>query len=107
MATGDYHNPVLLGESIHALSVVPGGIYVDCTFGGGGHASAILQLLDQRGRLIAFDQDRDALQNKPDDEKLLQIHQNFSHIQRYLRLHGIETEKRFLADLSLSHTLLD
>ena len=66
-----YHIPVLLNEVIENLNIIPSGIYVDCTFGGGGHAKAILERLDENGRLIAFDQDADAKQNLPDDERVI------------------------------------
>ncbi len=107
MATGEYHIPVLLRETIHALSVIPGGVYVDCTFGGGGHAKAILGQLNKNGKLIAFDQDIDAQKNKPEDARFLLIHQNFRHVRRYLRLNHIEKVNGVLADLGVSSHLFD
>ncbi len=78
-----YHIPVLLNEAIRALNIKPGGIYVDCTFGGGGHSREILKHLNAEGRLVAFDQDADARQNVPDDERVLFVPHNFRHLQRF------------------------
>src|SRR6187549_3436025 len=83
----NYHTPVLLNESIDGLNIQPDGVYVDCTFGGGGHSRAILQQLNENGRLIVFDQDDAARNNLPDDERVIFIPQNFRHLQRFLRLH--------------------
>ncbi len=85
----EYHNPVLLEESVKGLHIKPNGIYVDITFGGGGHSRKILNALGDTGKLFAFDQDADALQNTIEDHRFLLIHQNFRHIKRFLRLHGI------------------
>jgi 16S rRNA (cytosine1402-N4)-methyltransferase len=85
-----YHVPVLLNEVIEHLNIRPDGMYVDCTFGGGGHSRAILEKLDADGRLLVFDQDSDAIRNLPDDERVTFIPHNFRHIQRFLRLHGVE-----------------
>ena len=74
----NYHIPVLLQETIDGLSINPGGIYVDCTFGGGGHSKAILEKLGEKGKLIAFDQDEDASKNLPDDKRMLFIATKFS-----------------------------
>src|SRR4051812_42448675 len=82
-----YHTPVLLQESIDGLDIWPGGIYVDCTFGGGGHSKAILEQLNENGKLIVFDQDEDARKNLPKDERVIFVAQNFRHLQRFLRLH--------------------
>lgn len=103
----EYHIPVLLTETIQGLNIRPGGIYVDCTFGGGGHARAILQNLNSEGRLIAFDQDADAEKNIPDDERIIFVPQNFRHIKRFLRLHGIEKVDGVLADLGVSSHQFD
>lgn len=102
-----YHTPVLLNESIDALEIRPGGIYVDCTFGGGGHAKAILDKLKESGKLIAFDQDANAKQNLPDDPRLLFIHENFRHVRRFLKLHNIEQVDGLLADLGVSSHQFD
>lgn len=103
----NYHIPVLLKEAIDGLNIKPGGIYVDCTFGGGGHSSAILQQLDDTGKLIAFDQDADAERNLPDDKRVIFIPQNFRHIQRFLRLHKITKVDGILADLGVSSHQFD
>lgn len=102
-----YHVPVLLQETIAALNIKPEGIYVDCTFGGGGHAKAILALLSKKGKLVAFDQDDDARQNLPDDERLVFVPQNFRHIKRFLRLHEIVQVDGILADLGVSSHQFD
>lgn len=97
-----YHVPVMLSESIDALDISPNGIYVDLTFGGGGHSRAILERLSKRGRLIAFDQDRDALANIPNDKKLTFVESNFRFMRGWLRYHGIEEVDGILADLGVS-----
>ena len=83
-----YHIPVLLDEVIEGLNIQPGGIYVDCTFGGGGHSKAILAKLSAKGRLVAFDQDDDARENLPGDERVIFIPQNFRHLQRFRFIGG-------------------
>jgi len=98
----DYHVPVLLSEAIDSLQITLDGIYVDCTFGGGGHSAAILQRLGPNGKLVAFDQDADARRNVPNDERVLFEPHNFKHIQRFLRLHRIEKVDGILADLGVS-----
>jgi 16S rRNA (cytosine1402-N4)-methyltransferase len=103
----DYHVPVLLHEAIDGLAIKPDGVYVDCTFGGGGHARAILQKLGPQGRLIAFDQDADAQRNLPADDRLLFIPQNFRHLQRFLRLHQVTAVDGILADLGVSSHQFD
>jgi len=103
----EYHVPVLLEEAIAALAIQPDGIYVDCTFGGGGHSKAILQKLGEKGKLVAFDQDADARQNLPDDPRLIFIPQNFRHLQRFLRLQGIKAVDGILADLGVSSHQFD
>ena len=102
-----YHVPVLLKESVDALGIVPGGIYVDLTFGGGGHSGEILRRLDSRGRLYAFDQDPDAHANKPADERLELIRGNFRYMRGYLRSHGVEAVDGILADLGISSHHID
>lgn len=103
----EYHIPVLLHETVDGLITDAGGIYVDCTFGGGGHSRAILERLNENGRLIAFDQDDDAKRNLPDDERILFIPQNFRHIQRFLRLHTITAVDGIMADLGVSSHQFD
>jgi 16S rRNA (cytosine1402-N4)-methyltransferase len=100
--SSEYHIPVLLNEVIENLQVKPGGVYVDCTFGGGGHSKAILEKLGVNGKLVAFDQDADAKRNIPDDERVLFIPQNFRYLQRFLRLNGIMEVDGILADLGVS-----
>lgn len=102
-----YHTPVLLHEAIDMLHINPDGIYVDATFGGGGHSKAILEKLSDKGKLIAFDQDADAKHNIPDDKRILFIHQNFRYMHRYLRLHGIKEVDGVLADLGVSSHQFD
>ncbi len=102
-----YHVPVLLQESMDALAIVPNGIYVDCTFGGGGHARAILEKLGPEGKLVGFDQDADARLNLPEDERLLFIPHNFRHLSRFLRLHRINAVNGILADLGVSSHQFD
>lgn len=103
----DYHVPVLYHETLDALHIVPDGIYVDCTFGGGGHSRGILEKLGPNGRLIAFDQDADAQQNIQNEPRLLFIPQNFRHLHRFLRLHGIDQVDGVLADLGVSSHQFD
>lgn len=97
-----YHTPVLLTEVIFGLKIKPDGIYVDCTFGGGGHSKAILEKLSSKGRLIVFDQDQTARQNLPDDERVTFIQQNFRYLQRFLRVNKIVHVDGILADLGVS-----
>ncbi len=106
-AGSGYHVPVMFLECMEALSVVPGGIYADCTFGGGGHSRGILERLGPEGRLIAFDQDPDAEGNLPDDARLTFVPRNFLHLTRYLRLYGIEKLDGLLADLGVSSHQFD
>ena len=94
-------------EAVHALKIKPGGLYVDCTFGGGGHSKAILEFLGSDGKLIAFDQDEDARQNIPKDPRIIFIPQNFRHLQRFLRLHDINAVDGILADLGVSSHQFD
>jgi 16S rRNA (cytosine1402-N4)-methyltransferase len=103
----NYHTPVLLNEALEGLNIQPDGIYVDCTFGGGGHSRAILQQLDENGRLYVFDQDADAKKNLPDDKRIIFIPQNFRHLQRFLRLQKITKVDGILADLGVSSHQFD
>ena len=103
----NYHTPVLLQECIDGLDIWPGGIYVDCTFGGGGHSKAILQQLNENGKLIVFDQDEDARKNLPDDKRVIFVPQNFRHLQRFLRLHKAAKVDGILADLGVSSHQFD
>ncbi len=102
-----YHKPVLLTESVEGLGIKPDGMYVDVTFGGGGHSKAILDQLGPDGRLIAFDQDKDALANTIHDERFLLINENFKHIKRFLRFHGIKQVDGILADFGISSHQID
>ena len=81
----EYHNAVLLSESVDGLNIQPNGIYVDVTFGGGGHSREILDRLGKEGKLFAFDQDPDAQRNEIDDERFVLIPENFRYIKRFLR----------------------
>ncbi|MFN2456906.1 MAG: 16S rRNA (cytosine(1402)-N(4))-methyltransferase RsmH [Chitinophagaceae bacterium] len=105
--TTRYHIPVLLNEVLEGLNIKPEGIYVDCTFGGGGHSKAILKKLNINGRLIAFDQDEDAKQNIPDDDRVLFVPHNFRYVKRFLQLYGINEVDGILADLGVSSHQLD
>jgi 16S rRNA (cytosine1402-N4)-methyltransferase len=96
-----YHEPVLLQESVEGLNIKPNGIYVDVTFGGGGHSRLILEKLN-RGNLIAFDQDQDALKNVPQDDRLTFIPHNFKYLRNFLRYYEIEQVDGILADLGVS-----
>jgi 16S rRNA (cytosine1402-N4)-methyltransferase len=97
----DYHTPVLLTESIDGLQIKPQGVYVDVTFGGGGHSREILKKLN-KGKLVAFDQDDDALQNLIDDERFIFVNHNFRFLKNFLKYHGFETVDGILADLGVS-----
>jgi len=113
MMTGDshmdqsYHVPVLLQETIDTLQIKSDGIYVDCTFGGGGHSGAILQRLGANGKLLVFDQDEDARKNAPNDERLIFVPHNFRHIRRFLKFHGVDAVDGILADLGVSSHQFD
>lgn len=102
-----YHVPVLYNETIDALNIKPEGIYVDCTFGGGGHSRGILEKLNSKGRLVAFDQDVETLNNLPEDGRIIFVQQNFRHLQRFLRLHKIQEVDGVLADLGVSSHQFD
>jgi len=105
--TEAYHIAVLLQETIAGLAIQPEGIYVDCTFGGGGHSKAILEQLGPKGKLFAFDQDEDAKRNLPDDERLVFVPHNFRHLERFLRLHQINAVDGIMADLGVSSHQFD
>lgn len=107
MTTMSYHNAVLLFESVDGLNIKPDGVYVDVTFGGGGHSREILNRLGAEGKLFAFDQDKDALLNEIDDDRFTLIPENFRFVQRFLRLHGIKSVDGILADLGVSSHQFD
>jgi 16S rRNA (cytosine1402-N4)-methyltransferase len=107
MSNTEYHSPVLLKESVDGLNINPDGVYVDVTFGGGGHSREILSRLGPNGRLIAFDQDTDALANAIDDPRFLLINENFRYIKRFLRFHNIRQVDGILADLGVSSHQFD
>lgn len=102
-----YHDPVLLFESVDGLKIKPDGIYVDVTFGGGGHSKEILKRLGDQGRLYAFDQDADALRNDIQDERFVLINENFRFISRFLRFYGVKKVDGILADLGVSSHQFD
>ncbi len=103
----DYHKPVLLKKSVDGLKIRPEGVYVDVTFGGGGHSREILQRLGERGKLIAFDQDQDALENRIDDERFTLLNENFRYVKRFLRLHRITKVDGILGDFGVSSHQFD
>jgi len=103
----DYHNPVLLSETVEGLNIKEDGVYVDVTFGGGGHSRKILESLGPKGRLIAFDQDKDALLNTIEDSRFLLINENFRYVKRFLRFHGIKSVDGILADFGVSSHQFD
>lgn len=102
-----YHNPVLLNESIDALNIKEDGVYVDVTFGGGGHSREILNRLGEKGKLYAFDQDADAVNNKIDDDRFVLIEENFRYISRFLKFYGVRKVDGILADLGVSSHQFD
>ncbi len=102
-----YHTPVMLQECIDALAIRPDGVYVDVTFGGGGHSKEILKNLSASGRLLAFDQDADAKNNIPNDRRLTFIDQNFRYLKNNCRLHGALPVNGILADLGVSSHQFD
>jgi 16S rRNA (cytosine1402-N4)-methyltransferase len=104
---GNYHQPVLWKEALDALDIRPDGVYVDLTFGGGGHSRGILARLGPQGRLVAFDQDEDARCNLPDDPRILFVPHNFRHVGRFLRLHKVPAVDGVLADLGVSSHQFD
>ncbi|OUS03621.1 16S rRNA (cytosine(1402)-N(4))-methyltransferase [Flavobacteriales bacterium 33_180_T64] len=103
----EYHNPVLLKETVDGLNIKPDGIYVDATFGGGGHSKEILKRLGAEGKLFAFDQDKDALLNAIDDDRFALINENFRYIKRFLRFYGVKQVDGVLADFGVSSHQFD
>ncbi len=102
-----YHNPVLFKEAIHGLKIQPKGIYVDVTYGGGGHSKGIIDLLSSEGRLFGFDQDAEALKNLIDDPRFEFITANFSHLIQYLKYNNVKSVDGILADLGVSSYQFD
>ena len=102
-----YHNPVLLHESVDGLSIKPNGVYVDVTFGGGGHSKEILKRLGEGGKLFAFDQDEDALNNSLDDERFTLINENFRYIKQFLKFYGVKKVDGILGDFGVSSHQFD
>ncbi|WP_077407117.1 16S rRNA (cytosine(1402)-N(4))-methyltransferase RsmH [Cellulophaga omnivescoria] len=102
-----YHNPVLLKESVDGLNIKEDGIYIDVTFGGGGHSREILSRLGEKGRLIGFDQDEDALANALEDDRFLLINENFRYIKQFLKFHGIRKVDGILGDFGVSSHQFD
>ena len=102
MSEPAYHIPALLPQTLDCLDIKPGGIYVDATFGGGGHSRAILDRLGPDGRLLAFDQDEDAIANAPADPRFTFIRSNFRFMRNFLRFHGVDRVDGILADLGVS-----
>jgi 16S rRNA (cytosine1402-N4)-methyltransferase len=107
MSLMEYHNPVLLKESVDGLNINPDGLYVDVTFGGGGHSREILSRLSSKGKLFAFDQDEDAVKNAIKDERFTLIHENFRFIKRFLRFHGVRKVDGILGDFGVSSHQFD
>lgn len=103
----EYHNPVLLHASVDGLNINPDGVYVDVTFGGGGHSKEILSRLGPNGKLFAFDQDEDALANALPDERFTLINENFRFIKRFLRFYGVKQVDGILGDLGVSSHQFD
>ena len=103
----EYHNPVLLKETVNGLNIKEDGVYVDVTFGGGGHSKEILKRLGEKGRLFAFDQDLDALSNTIDDSRFQLINENFRYIKRFLRFYGVKEVDGILADFGVSSHQFD
>ena len=103
----EYHSPVLLNESVNGLAIKKNGVYVDVTFGGGGHSREILQHLGPEGRLFAFDQDKDALSNTIKDDRFVLINENFKFMKRFLRFHDVKAVDGILADFGVSSYQFD
>jgi 16S rRNA (cytosine1402-N4)-methyltransferase len=103
----EYHNAVLLKETVDGLNIKPDGFYVDVTFGGGGHSREILKRLGSKGKLFAFDQDKDALLNTIDDDRFTLINENFRFIKRFLRFYGVKEVDGILADFGVSSHQFD
>ena len=102
-----YHKPVLLKESVEGLDIQKDGTYVDATFGGGGHSREILKRLGPEGKLVAFDQDEDALANAPEDPRFQLLQENFRYIRRFLKFYGIKKVDGILADFGVSSHQFD
>ena len=102
-----YHNPVLLKESVDGLAIKPDGTYVDVTFGGGGHSREILNRLGEGGRLLAFDQDEDAVRNTISDSRFILINENFRYIGQFLKFYGVQKVDGVLADFGVSSHQFD
>ncbi len=102
-----YHNPVLLKQSVDDLVTNPDGVYVDCTFGGGGHSKEILNRLSEKGRLFSFDQDADALNNALEDSRFTLVNQNFRYLENSLLMYGVSQVDGVLADLGVSSHQFD
>ena len=102
-----YHNPVLLKETVDGLNIKPDGVYVDVTFGGGGHSREILSRLGENGKLFAFDQDPDVLENTIEDSRFTLIHENFRFIKRFLRFYGVKEVDGILGDFGVSSHQFD
>lgn len=102
-----YHNPVLLKESVDGLAIKKDGVYVDVTFGGGGHSNEILKQLGDKGKLFAFDQDEEALKNVIDDSRFTLINENFRYIKQFLKFYGIRKVDGILADFGVSSHQFD
>ena len=98
----EYHVSVLLNESVDALDIKPEGVYLDLTFGGGGHSAEILKRLGDEGWLMGFDQDEDALQNVPEDDRFIFVNHNFRYLRNFVRYHGFDAVDGILADLGVS-----
>ena len=107
MTKTNFHTPVLLMESIDALIIDPDGVYVDVTFGGGGHSKEILKRLTQKGKLISFDQDPDAVKNKINDKRLSVINSNFQYMNNFVRNLGLVDVDGIIADLGISSHQID
>lgn len=103
----NYHTPILLAEVIETLQIYPGGVYVDCTFGGGGHSKEVLKHLDKEGKLIVFDQDEDARRNLPEDGRVIFVPHNFRYLQRFLKLYKVLQVDGIMADLGVSSHQFD
>ncbi|WP_396597204.1 16S rRNA (cytosine(1402)-N(4))-methyltransferase RsmH [Dokdonia sp. R86516] len=103
----DYHNPVLLKETVDGLNIKPDGVYVDVTFGGGGHSREIMSRLGPEGKLYGFDQDVDAQQNVIEDERFTLIPENFRYIKRFMRFHGVKKVDGILGDFGVSSHQFD
>ena len=103
----NYHEPVLLDESVNGLNILENGVYVDVTFGGGGHSRKILSKLGVEGRLLAFDQDEEALANAIEDDRFTLINENFRYMRRFLKFYGIDQVDGILADFGVSSHQFD